>query len=247
VSDLLEVERLSKTYIRGTETIHALKQVSFTLEEGGFIAIMGTSGSGKSTLLNILGALDAPTGGTLTLKEKRQRDIFTEPAATLYRQQHIGFIFQSFHLLDDLTVQENIALPLMLKGMDDKTINQEVEIWLKRVGLTKWNNHRPQELSGGQQQRVAIARALISRPPIILADEPTGNLDFKTSAEIMQLLQELNREQQTSILLVTHDATVAAHAKRVLYFHDGQIVADQLSTGDVAPILETYEQFVGAV
>lgn len=246
MSALLEVERLSKNYIRGTETIHALKQVSFTLEEGGFIAIMGTSGSGKSTLLNILGALDAPTGGTLTLKEKRQRDIFTEPAATLYRQQHIGFIFQSFHLLDDLTVQENIALPLMLKGMDDKTINQEVETWLKRVGLTKWNNHRPQELSGGQQ-RVAIARALISRPPIILADEPTGNLDFKTSAEIMQLLQELNREQQTSILLVTHDATVAAHAKRVLYFHDGQIVADQLSTGDVAPILETYEQFVGAV
>jgi len=135
----------------------------------------------------------------------------------------------------------------MLKGMDDKTINQEVETWLNRVGLTKWKDHRPQELSGGQQQRVAIARALISRPPIILADEPTGNLDFKTSAEIMQLLQELNREQQTSILLVTHDATVAAHAERVLYFHDGQLVADQPSTGDVAPILETYEQFVGAV
>ncbi len=135
----------------------------------------------------------------------------------------------------------------MLKGMDDKTINQEVETWLNRVGLTKWKDHRPQELSGGQQQRVAIARALISRPPIILADEPTGNLDFKTSAEIMQLLQDLNREQQTSILLVTHDATVAAHAKRVLYFHDGQIVADQPSTGDVAPILATYEQFVGVV
>jgi putative ABC transport system ATP-binding protein len=247
VSTLLEVERLSKTYTRGIEMVEALKQVSFKLEEGGFIAIMGTSGSGKITLLNILGALDAPTGGALTLKGKWQWNIFTEPAATLYRQQHIGFIFQSFHLLDDLTVLENIALPLMLKGIDEKTINQEVEIRLNRVRLRKWNDHRPQELSGGQQQRVAIARALISRPPIILADEPTGNIDVKTSAEIMQLLQELNRDQQTSILLVTHDATVAAHAKRVLYFHDGQIVADQPSTSDVAPILETYEKFVGTV
>lgn len=244
---LLQIQHMTKTYQRGTETIHALDDVSFSMQEGEFIAIMGTSGSGKSTLLNILGALDQPTSGTLRLRDEAQREIFTEPAATLYRQQNIGFIFQSFHLLDDLTVSENVALPLMLAGTDAKTIRQRVEHLLEHVGLSRWAKHRPTELSGGQQQRVAIARALIAEPPIVLADEPTGNLDFRTSTEIMTLLKALNKEQQTSILLVTHDAQVASYADRVLYFHDGRIVADQPSTGELGPIMETFERYVRSV
>lgn len=218
---ILSVNQLSKTFKGLGGDVNALKQVTLDLRKGEILSIMGTSGSGKSTLLNILGALDEPDEGTIRINGNVQEGIFTEPAATQFRADNIGFIFQSYNLLKDLTVEENIALPLILKGTYslDK-VNEMIEL----VGLTKWRKHRPVQLSGGQQQRVAIARALITSPPIVLADEPTGNLDYNTSIDILNLLIMAKNELKQSIILVTHDPMVASFADRVLYFHDGEIV-----------------------
>ncbi|PFN00486.1 ABC transporter ATP-binding protein [Bacillus cereus] len=221
---VLDVENLSKTYIGDGFEVKALDNVSFQLHKGEVIAIMGTSGSGKSTLLNILGALDKPTLGSIRLNGQYVKDIFTEPSASLYRQENIGFIFQSFNLLKDLSVEENISLPLILQKRDKKEIESKVNRIIELLGLTKWKKHRPTQLSGGQQQRVAIGRAIITAPPIILADEPTGNLDFNTSSEILHILVEMKKEFNQSILIVTHDANVATYADRVLFFHDGKII-----------------------
>lgn len=241
---LLRVDNLTKEFQRGPHTVEALNNVSFEMREGEFLVIMGTSGSGKSTMLNILGALDSPTKGTIFLKGESKKKSFEEPEATIYRKNNIGFIFQSFNLLNDLTVYENVSLPLMLNGLSTRDINQKVKDMLERVNLSQWSTHRPTELSGGQQQRVAIARALITNPPIILADEPTGNLDFNTSNEILHLLSDLNKEFKTSIILVTHDPKVASFADKILYFHDGKIVDHQVSKGDMKPILEKFERIL---
>ncbi|MNK70813.1 Bacitracin export ATP-binding protein BceA [compost metagenome] len=221
---VLSVENLSKTYKNMEHEIHALKNVSFQLHQGEFLAIMGTSGSGKSTLLNILGALDEPTQGKIRLQGEEMKNMFIEPHASKYRGDYVGFVFQSYHLLKDLNVEENVSLPLILRGLEkDKILGKTAEV-LELVGLTEWRSHRPIQLSGGQQQRVAIARAIISSPPIVLADEPTGNLDFNTSSEILDVLVEMKRRLNQSIILVTHDPRVATYADRVIFFHDGQIV-----------------------
>lgn len=221
---VLSVERLRKTYISSDNRVDALMDVSFDLFEGEMLAVMGTSGSGKSTLLNILGAMDSPTAGKISLNGYYAKDMFKEPAATVYRRENIGFIFQAFNLLKDLSVEENIALPLILKGLNEDETNSRVARMLEMIGLENWRKHRPVQLSGGQQQRIAIGRALITEPPIVLADELTGNLDFNTSTDILSVLVRMKDELNQSIVLVTHDAHVATHADRVLFFHDGTIV-----------------------
>lgn len=242
---ILTVTDLSKVYETPNNIVHALKKVSFVLYKGEILAIMGTSGSGKSTLLNILGAMDSPTSGEIQLgntpyNEKR----YKEPYATAYRRDFIGFIFQSFNLLKDLSVEENIALPLILKGEHDTEITKKVNQILDLVHLTEWRTHRPVELSGGQQQRVAIGRALISSLPIVLADEPTGNLDFNTSTDILNGLVEMKQTLNQSMVIVTHDAYVATFADRVLFFHDGKIVDEykcQHNPSDMDEILQKFK------
>lgn len=240
---VLEVSDLSKIYKGSGYEVTALDKVSFELNNGELLAIMGTSGSGKSTLLNILGALDEPSGGKVILNGKATKDFFKEPEATIYRRDNIGFIFQSFNLLKDLTVEENVGLPLVLKGVDQREVDQKVDEMLELVGLSKWKRHRPIQLSGGQQQRVAISRALITSPPIVLADELTGNLDFNTTKDILNVLVDLKNRLNKSIIVVTHDPNVAMYADRVLFFHDGKIV-DEYKThgkGDLQSILKKFQ------
>ncbi|MFP7486394.1 ABC transporter ATP-binding protein [Priestia filamentosa] len=241
--DILEVKNLSKVYKEEAYKVEALKDISFRLKSGEMIAIMGTSGSGKSTLLNILGALDEPTTGSIKLNGNSSKDVFQEPKASLYRRENIGFIFQSFHLLKDLSVEENIALPLILKEVKKELIDSKVNQVIELMGLTNWKKHRPVQLSGGQQQRVAIGRAIITEPPIILADEPTGNLDFNTSEDILNVLVETKKRLNQSILLVTHDPNVATYADRVLFFHDGSIIDTYECSGnsDLDHILEKFK------
>ncbi|MFB4161339.1 ABC transporter ATP-binding protein [Geomicrobium sp. JSM 1781026] len=241
---VLGVQGLSKTYRMHSNDVKALKNVTFNLYKGELVAIMGTSGSGKSTLLNILGAMDQPTEGEISINGKPSTHRFKEPYATDYRRKNIGFIFQSFNLLKDLSVEENIALPLILNGESKATIQVEVQCIVKLVGLEKWANHQPYELSGGQQQRVAIARALITSPPVLLADELTGNLDFNTSKEILRVLTSMKEEQLIqSMILVTHDPYVATFADRVLFFHDGQIVDTYVMNDDTDNMLHILEKF----
>ncbi len=240
---ILEVENLTKVYKGEGYEVTALNDISFQLGVGEMVAVMGTSGSGKSTLLNILGALDEPTSGTIKLKGMLSKDMFQEPQASAYRQDNIGFIFQSFHLLKDLSVEENIALPLVLKGLTSDAIDSKVNSIVELLGLTAWKKHRPVQLSGGQQQRVAIGRAIITEPPIILADEPTGNLDFNTSEDILNTMVSTKKQLNQSILLVTHDPNVATYADRVLFFHDGSIVDTYNCNGnnDLDYILEKFK------
>ncbi|WP_195693814.1 ABC transporter ATP-binding protein [Priestia megaterium] len=240
---ILEVKNLTKVYKGEGYEVTALNDISFQLRVGEMVAVMGTSGSGKSTLLNILGALDEPTSGTIKLKGMLSKDMFEEPQASAYRQDNIGFIFQSFHLLKDLSVEENIALPLVLKGLTSDAIDSKVNSIVELLGLTAWKKHRPVQLSGGQQQRVAIGRAIITEPPIILADEPTGNLDFNTSEDILNTLVSTKKQLNQSILLVTHDPNVATYADRVLFFHDGSIVDTYNCNGnnDLDYILEKFK------
>lgn len=240
---VLDIKDLSKIYKSEQQQVEALKDISFQLYKGEMVAVMGTSGSGKSTLLNILGALDEPTTGSIKVNGKYSKEMFQEPQASLYRRDNIGFIFQSFHLLKDLTVEENIALPLILKGIKEELITSKVNQVIELIGLTEWKSHRPVQLSGGQQQRVAIGRAIITEPPIILADEPTGNLDFNTSVDILNALVDTKTRLKQSILLVTHDPHVATYADRVLFFHDGYIVDEYKCNAhnDLEYILEKFK------
>jgi putative ABC transport system ATP-binding protein len=245
---VLSVKNLCKTYEGAGHKVQALKNVSFHLYRGELLAVMGTSGSGKSTLLNILGALDEPNEGMIMLNGEVKENMFTEPYATQYRRENIGFIFQSFNLLKDLTVEENIALPLILKGKESDEIDEKVRQMLEIVGLMEWKKHRPIQLSGGQQQRVAIARALITSPPIVLADEPTGNLDFNTSTDVLNVLVDMKKRFHQSMIVVTHDPFVATYADRVLFFHDGQIVDVYRCTyeqEDLDRILEKFRKIMG--
>ena len=220
--EVIRVSRVAKRYVIGQNVVNALDGVSFGVRRGEFLAIMGSSGSGKSTMLNILGCLDRPTEGEYWLNGvdvARMED----DALSDHRLYNLGFVFQSFHLIPQLTVAENIALPLFYRGMDDEEVAPRVLELATSVGMENRLEHRPAELSGGQRQRVAIARALANNPPVILADEPTGNLDTATSVQIMNLLTELNSQGRT-ILMVTHEEDVAAFAKSRIVLRDGRIV-----------------------
>lgn len=235
LTEVLRVEGLSKTFKQKEHEINALKNIHCTIYQGEMVAIMGTSGSGKSTLLNMISAIDEPTSGTIFLFGKEANSIYEEPKASNFRKENIGFVFQSFHLLKDLSVEDNIALPLILNDVPSQDIKLLVEQTMKKLGIENWRKHRPHELSGGQKQRVAIARAIITKPPILLADEPTGALDVNTTDDILQVLVDLQRDGQT-ILLVTHDPHVATYANRVLFFHDGMIVDSYQNSKDTTDL-----------
>jgi len=217
---MLEVRNISKIYGEGTAKVVALNNVTLQVNAGDFIAIMGPSGSGKSTLLNIIGGLDSPSSGEVILDGKRI-DNLGENALVDVRRGKVAYVFQQYHLLPSLTALENVLLPLIFCGANGGT-EKALNI-LKRVGLEKRAEHNPSQLSGGEQQRVAIARALVSEPSLILADEPTGNMDRKTGGEILGLFEQLNREGH-SIIMVTHDREIAKHAKEIVVLQDGQIV-----------------------
>jgi putative ABC transport system ATP-binding protein len=225
VPPLIDVRNLTKTYWLGEVTVSALVGVTVDIEEGSYVAIMGPSGSGKSTFMNLIGCLDRPTSGQYLLDgipvESLDRDQLAE-----IRNQKIGFVFQNFNLLPRMSALENVKLPLLYKDTDTPDADEQARHALSLVGLADRERNYPSQLSGGQQQRVAIARALINKPAILLADEPTGALDSRTSAEIMSIFQELNRSQGITIVLVTHSDEVATHADRIIGFRDGLIVSD---------------------
>ena len=221
---LIEARDLSKTYVMGDSTVHALRGVSLDIAEGEFVAIMGASGSGKSTLMNILGCLDLPSAGGYRLAGEAVEGMTPEQLASI-RNRRIGFVFQQFNLLPRTSALENVELPMVYAGVKAEQRHERAMAALQRVGLGERWRHTPSELSGGQQQRVAIARALVNQPQLILADEPTGALDTKTSEDIMRLLHELNAQGMT-VVLVTHEADIAAWARRRIVFRDGQIVED---------------------
>jgi putative ABC transport system ATP-binding protein len=213
---------LTRTFEVGETTVEALRSINLEVAGGQFVALVGPSGSGKSTLLNLVGGLDRPTEGQLWI-DGVELSASKEKALTDHRRRRVGFVFQSFNLLPRLTAVENVALPLMFVGVDERERVERAEQLLAQVGLSDRMDHRPTQLSGGEQQRVAIARALVNRPAIILADEPTGNIDTATGAEIMDLLRRLNREQGVTLLLVTHDPEAASYADRVIQLRDGRI------------------------
>ena len=221
---LIDARNLYKIYNPGENEVHALDGVSLTIDRGEFVAIIGQSGSGKSTFMNTLGLLDSPTSGEYYL-EGREVSKLTDDELSEIRNKEIGFIFQGFNLIPSLTATGNVELPLIYRGMPAAQRHELSDAALERVGIGHRKNHRPAEMSGGQQQRVAIARAVAARPPIILADEPTGNLDTHSGEEVMRILKELNDEGRT-VILITHDNSIAAQAKRIIRIQDGKIVSD---------------------
>lgn len=226
---LLEVKSVSKIYGKGNNAVHALKDIKFSVDKGEYIAIVGESGSGKSTLLNIIGALDTPTEGKVIINNK---DLFSmkDSELTVFRRRNIGFVFQGFNLIPELTVEQNIIFPVLLdyKKPDRKYLEELLNI----LGLQERRNHLPSELSGGQQQRVAIGRALITRPSLILADEPTGNLDSKNSSEVISLLKESSKKYEQTIIMITHSRSIAQAADRVLRVSDGILVDQGSATNE---------------
>lgn len=226
---LLEIKSISKIYGKGDNAVHALKDINFSVDKGEYIAIVGESGSGKSTLLNIIGAIDIPTDGKVIINNK---DLFTmkDSELTVFRRRNIGFIFQGFNLIPELTVEQNIIFPVLLdyKKPDRKYLDEILNI----LGLQERRNHLPSELSGGQQQRVAIGRALITKPSLILADEPTGNLDSKNSSEVISLLKESSQKYEQTIIMITHSHSIAQSATRVLRVSDGILVDQGSATNE---------------
>ncbi|MBN1873818.1 MAG: ABC transporter ATP-binding protein [Anaerolineae bacterium] len=236
MSVLVEIKNLKKVYRTGDITFEALKDVSLDIQAGDFVAIMGPSGSGKSTLLHLMGGLDRPSTGLVTVKGVILNKM-NETALAKFRRAHIGFIFQFFNLIDNLTIQANIELPALLQNRQDrKATRHRATSLMERLGILDQAQKHPWELSGGQQQRVAIARALINTPTLLLADEPTGNLDSTSGREVLNILQEFNAQGQT-ILMVTHDAAAAANAKQVIFIHDGRLV-EQMPGNNVQRIAQ---------
>ena len=222
---MIEIKELHKSYSMGKSTLHVLKGINFKVAEGEMVAIMGSSGSGKSTLLNILGMLDVAEEGNYNLVGKVIKDL-DETKAAIYRNKFLGFVFQSFNLISYKTALENVMLPLYYQKISRKERQKSAQKYLEDVGLGPWASHHPNELSGGQKQRVAIARALVSEPKVLLADEPTGALDTKTSYELMDLLQKINDAGKT-LLIVTHELDIAKMCKRIVHLRDGVIVEDK--------------------
>ena len=225
---LVELKGIRKSFILGEEEVEILHGVDLSVEKGEFVAMMGPSGSGKSTTMNILGCLDKPTSGTYTLNGQNISDLESDDLAVI-RNSTIGFVFQGFNLLQKTSAIENVELPLLYAGMQKKERRERAREALVQMGLEDRLWHEPTQLSGGQQQRVAIARGIVNRAPILMADEPTGNLDSKTSDEIMRLFKKINEEEGTTILLVTHEPDVAAYAKRIVHFKDGIITSDEMN------------------
>ena len=226
---LIEVRDVYKIYNPGENQVNALDGVSITIDEGEFVAIIGQSGSGKSTLMNMLGLLDTPTHGEYYINGKLVDDL-TDDQMSAIRNEEIGFIFQGFNLISSLTALENVELPLVYRGMPKQERREISHDALERVGLGGRMNHLPAEMSGGQQQRVAVARAIAARPPVILADEPTGNLDTKSTKEVMAILHELKDEGRT-VIVITHDNEIAEEAERVIRIRDGKVVEDYINPG----------------
>lgn len=222
---LIEINDISKIYRLGDIDVNALNSVSINIDKGEFVAIMGQSGSGKSTFMNILGCLDKPTSGRYSLEGVDVAGLTRDELAAI-RNKKIGFVFQGFNLLSRTSALENVELPMLYNGLPARDRKERAAAALNKVGLSGRENHHPNQLSGGQQQRVAIARALVNEAPIILADEPTGNLDTKTSTEIMELFVRLNAESDITVILVTHEHDIAAYSKRTMKFLDGRVVSD---------------------
>ncbi len=222
---ILEAAQLWKQYNLGEQPVNALAGVDLAVERGDFLAIMGPSGSGKSTLLHLLGGLDRPSDGEITLAGMRL-SVLDDDQATLARRRNVGFVFQAYNLLPTLTAEENVALPLVIDGQNPARYRERLDSLVNLIGLAERRHHKPNQLSGGEQQRVAIARALITEPAIVLADEPTGNLDSKTGAAIMELLRLSCDQLQQTIIMVTHDPRAAAYADRVVFLRDGQVHHD---------------------
>jgi putative ABC transport system ATP-binding protein len=221
---MLEVSNIVKIYKTGELEFTALKKVSFRVEKGEFTAIMGHSGSGKSTLMNILGCLDRMNEGTYILNGRNVSELDDKELAFL-RNKELGFVFQSFNLIPRMTILENVELPMLYAGVPSRVRRERATIALEKVGLIDRMNHLPSEISGGQKQRAAIARAIVNNPSVIMADEPTGNLDSKSSTDIMKIFQDLNNEGAT-VLMVTHEKDIAQHTKRIVHFKDGEIISD---------------------
>lgn len=229
MSKVLEVKELSKTYHNGCESVEALKEVSMHVKKSELLAVMGSSGSGKSSLLHILGALDKPDSGKIYLNGILEKEYCVEPKATQIRGRNIGFIFQQFNLMDDLTVKENIQLPLILSGKLSGKYEKRIIEMMDKVGLKGKDDFYPNELSGGQQQRVAIARAMVGEPKILLADEPTGNLDYNTATDTIELICKMSKERNQCIIIVTHDPRIATYADRVIFLHNGRVKSEVIN------------------
>jgi putative ABC transport system ATP-binding protein len=226
---LISIKNLTKTYVLGEQIVNALKGVSLDINKGEYLALMGPSGSGKSTLMNIMGCLDSPSQGEYWLNQKEVSKMSDSELSNV-RNEEIGFVFQTFNLLNRMTALENVALPLVYSGISRKNREERAALVLERVGLQDRMQHKPNELSGGQRQRVAVARALVNNPNLLLADEPTGNLDTKTSHEIMALFEEIHNQGNT-IVLVTHEEDIAQHAKSIVRLRDGMVEKSESTVG----------------
>jgi putative ABC transport system ATP-binding protein len=243
MTTLVRIADVEKVYKTGSVTFAALRGVSLDIADGDFVAVMGPSGSGKSTLLHLMGGLDRPTAGMVEVKGVALSQM-DETALAKFRRAHVGFIFQFFNLIDNLTIQANVELPALLQsGRDRKAVRRRADALLERLGILDQASKHPWELSGGQQQRVAIARALINHPTLLLADEPTGNLDSASGQDVLRILQEFNAQGQT-ILMVTHDAAAAAQAKHVIFIRDGRLV-EAMPSSDVQQIAQSMAALTG--
>ncbi len=238
---LIEVKHAIKTYQTGEDSFNALNDVSLSIEQGEFVAIMGTSGSGKSTFMNMLGTLDKPNSGSYFLDGIDMLSLDTNSLAEV-RNLKMGFVFQGFNLISRTTALENVELPMIYKGIPEEERIKRAKHALKIVGLEKREDHMPNQMSGGQQQRVAIARAIVNVPPLILADEPTGNLDTRTSIEVMEFFVNLNEQMGKTIVLVTHEPDIAEYCKRIVRFKDGNIISDEINPNP-HPVTKRIEEY----